>query len=240
MAKELTRWLNALEPAARDTVASQAQMLLLPSGAELYAQGEPVDGIYMVLDGLVKETALSPEENNLQFLRLKGPGEVLGAGEVFSEPVHTMSAMTLRDTRLSWIEQSDLQKILKHHPGVLIWLMQNFSCQLGELRTALVETVYVESAARLTRKLIEVAERFGERTPHGLIIDLNLSRDEWAALVGMAPETVSRILHGLERRGWIALEGRQIRLIEEEKLRAQFASLPARDLSPTPPFREEV
>ncbi len=219
MANVLTHWLNALEPAARDAVASRVQMLLFPQAIEIYAQGDMVDGIYIVLDGLVKERAWS--EGALQFLRLTGPGKVLGAGELFSEPVHTMSALTLRNTRLGWLEQSELQKILTEHPSVLLWLMQQFSAQLGELRTALVETVYVESAARLTRKLVEVAEHFGERTVKGLVIDLDLSRDEWAALVGMAPETVSRILHGLERRGWIALEGRRIRLIEEEKLRGR-------------------
>lgn len=217
----LTRWLNALEPATREAVASRAQMLFFPSDIEIYAQDDMVDGIYVVLDGLVKETAWSVEEGTLQFLRLTGPGKVLGAGELFSEPVQTMSALTLRDTCLGWLEQSQLQEILTEHPSVLLWLMQQFSTQLVELRTALVETVYVESAARLTRKLVEVAEHFGERTAKELVIDLELSRDEWAALVGMAPETVSRILHGLERRGWIALEGRRIRLIEEEKLRGR-------------------
>jgi CRP/FNR family transcriptional regulator len=192
-------------------------MLRFPPEIEIYAQNDSVDGVYIVLDGLVKERAWS--EGTLQFLRLTGPGKVLGAGELFSERVQTMSALTLRDTRLGWLEQSDLQEILTEHPSVLLWLMQRFSAQLRELRTALVETVYVESAARLTRKLVEVAEHFGERTAKGLVIDVDLSREEWAALVGMAPETVSRVLHGLERRGWIALEGRRIRLIEEEKLR---------------------
>lgn len=214
---ELTHWLNALEPTARDAVASRVQMLRFPPEIEIYAQNDSVDGVYIVLDGLVKERAWS--EGTLQFLRLTGPGKVLGAGELFSERVQTMSALTLRDTRLGWLEQSDLQEILTEHPSVLLWLMQRFSAQLRELRTALVETVYVESAARLTRKLVEVAEHFGERTAKGLVIDVDLSREEWAALVGMAPETVSRVLHGLERRGWIALEGRRIRLIEEEKLR---------------------
>jgi len=218
---ELARWLNALESAARNAIASKVQMLLFPPEIEIYAQGDMVDGIYIVLDGLVKEIARSVEEGTLQFLRLTGPGKVLGAGELFSEPVQTMSALTLRDTRLGWLEQSDLQEILTEHPSILLWLMQQFSTQLGELRTALVETVYVESAARLTQKLVEVAEHFGERTTRGVVIDLDLSRDEWAALVGMAPETVSRILHGLERRGWIALEGRRIRLMEEEKLRGR-------------------
>jgi len=215
-AQELSHWLSSLEPAARAAVLAKAHMLILPPQTEVYAQGDPVDGIYIVVEGVVKE--LAAREGCLRLARLSGPGEVLGVGELFSEPVQTMSAVTMRPTRLAWVSQADLHKIFAEHPSVLLWAMQQLSTKLRELRRALVETVYVESAARLTRKLVEVAERFGERTPHGVLIDIKLSRDEWAALAGMAPETVSRVLHDLERRGWIALEGRRIRLLEEEKL----------------------
>ncbi|MCX8103711.1 MAG: Crp/Fnr family transcriptional regulator [Candidatus Bipolaricaulota bacterium] len=215
--KELAQWLASLEPTTQEAVLSKAHTMTFPPGAEIYAQGDPVDGLYIVLEGAVKELAVV--EGCLRLVRLSGPGDVLGAGELFSESVQTMSALTLRQTCVAWVSQADLHELFSEYPSVLIWLMKEFSTQLGELRRALVETVYVESAARLTRKLVEVAQRFGERTAHGVLIDIKLSRDEWAALAGMAPETVSRVLHDLERRGWIALEGRYIRLLEEEKLR---------------------
>jgi CRP/FNR family cyclic AMP-dependent transcriptional regulator len=216
--QELARWLSFLEPSAREAVMAEAHSVTLPPETAVYAQGDPVEGMYIVLEGVVKE--LVAEEGCLRLVRLAGPGSVLGAGELFSEPVQTMSAVTLRPTRLALLRQPDLHEIFVEHPSTLLWVMQQLSDQLRDLRSALVETVYVESAARLTRKLVEVAERFGERTPHGVLIDIKLSRDEWAALAGMAPETVSRVLHDLERRGWVALEGRRIRLLEEEKLRA--------------------
>jgi CRP/FNR family cyclic AMP-dependent transcriptional regulator len=216
-AQELSHWLSSLEPAAREAVMARAHMLALPPHTKIYAQGDPVDGIYIVLEGAVKE--LAADEGCLRLVRLAGPGSVLGAGELFSESLQTMSAVTLRPTRLALLRQPDLHAIFVEHPSILLWLMRQLSARLWKLRTALVETVYLESAARLTHKLVEVADRFGERTSQGVMIDLKLSRDEWAALVGIAPETVSRVLHDLERRGWIALQGRKIWLIDEEKLR---------------------
>jgi CRP/FNR family cyclic AMP-dependent transcriptional regulator len=215
-AQELSHWLSSLEPAAREAVMARAHMLALPPHTKIYAQGDPADGIYIVLEGAVKE--LAADEGCLRLVRLAGPGSVLGAGEPLSASLQTMSAVTLRPTRLALLRQSDLHAMFVEHPSVLLWVMQQLSAKLKDLRRALVETVYVESAARLARKLVEVAERFGERTPNGMLIPIKLSRDEWAALAGMAPETVSRVLHDFERRGWIALEGRKIRLLEEEKL----------------------
>jgi CRP-like cAMP-binding protein len=163
-AQELSHWLSSLEPAAREAVMARAHMLALPPHTKIYAQGDPADGIYIVLEGAVKE--LAADEGCLRLVRLAGPGSVLGAGELFSEPVQTMSAVTLRPTRLALLRQPDLHEIFVEHPSTLLWVMQQLSDQLKDLRRALVETVYVESAARLARKLVEVAERFGERTPH--------------------------------------------------------------------------
>ncbi len=217
---ELARWIEGVDPEACTALTRRAHLLEFPQGAQLYAQGDRVDGVWIVLEGVVKETVSAAD--CLRFVRLSGPGEFLGVGELFSGGVHAMAASALRQTRLAWLGEKELQKIFAEHPSVLLWLMRQFSIRLWGLRTALVEMVYVESAARLTRKLVEVAERFGTRTPQGMTIDLKLSRDEWAALAGMAPETVSRVLHDLERRGWIALEGRKIVFLQEDKLRSPF------------------
>ncbi len=208
---ELARWLEGVDPKAAKALIRRVHLVALPPETTLYAQGDRVRGIYIVLEGIVKEAAFV--EDCLRFIRLSGPGDLLGIGELFSDPVQTMSAVALRQTRLAYIEHSALQKIFPEHPDILLWLMRKLSTRLWGLRTALVETVYVESTTRLTQKLLEVAERFGECTPQGVVIDLKLSREEWAALVGIAPETVSRVLHDLERRGWVALEGRRIWLL---------------------------
>lgn len=219
MTRKLQGLLDKLEPEAREVVLERAQELLFPLDTQIYSQGDLVDGLYIVLDGAVKE--VSQGEGCVRFVRLVGPGEILGMGELFSDAVHTLSAVTLRQTSLAWFARSDICKMFTRYPSLLFWIMEDLVRQLGEVRAALVKTVYVESAARLTRKLVEVAERFGKRASQGVVIDLKLSRDEWAALVGMAPETVSRVLHDLERQGWISLEGRRILLINEEKLCSQ-------------------
>ena len=213
MTRKVQELLEQLEPEARQAVLERAQELSLPPETEIYSQGDLVDGLYILLDGAVKEVAR--DAGCLRFVRLVGPGEVLGAGELFSTAVYTRCAVTLYQTSLAWCAQPDLHKIVSQYPSVLLWITENLARQLVGLRAALVETVYGDSAARLTRKLVEVAERFGRCTPRGVVIDLKLSRDEWAALAGMAPETVSRVLHDLERRGWITLEGRYIRLLKD-------------------------
>ncbi len=216
-AAELARWLEGIDPQACKAMMRRAHLKVVPPETQLYAQGDRVDGIYIVLEGVVKETTVV--EGCLRFVRLSGPGDLLGIGELFNKAAQAMSADTVCQTRLAYFEQDALHKIFVEHPSALLWLVQQLSAWLWRLRTALVETVYVESSTRLTQKLLEVAERFGKQTHQGILIDLKLSREEWAALVGIAPETVSRVLHDLERRGWVALEGRKILLLAKEKLR---------------------
>nr|BAL59965.1 hypothetical protein HGMM_OP4C601 [Candidatus Acetothermum autotrophicum] len=70
-AHELARWLSSLEPAACDAVIAKAHVLALPPETGVYAQGDPVDGIYIVLEGAVKE--LAAFEGCLRLVRLTGP-----------------------------------------------------------------------------------------------------------------------------------------------------------------------
>jgi CRP-like cAMP-binding protein len=141
-AQELSHWLSSLEPAAREAVMARAHMLALPPHTEIYAQGDPADGIYIVLEGAVKE--LAADEGCLRLVRLAGPGSVLGAGEPLSESLQTMSAVTLRPTRLALLRQPDLHAMFVEHPSVLLWLMRQLSARALEdlAHCALVETVY--------------------------------------------------------------------------------------------------
>ncbi|MCS7197198.1 MAG: Crp/Fnr family transcriptional regulator [Candidatus Bipolaricaulota bacterium] len=208
---ELVQWLGGLDPEASKAILRKAHQKVFPAETLLYAQGDRVSGIYIVLEGIVKEFASL--EGCLRYLRLSGPGDLLGIGEIFSQEPQTLSASTVHQSRLVYLEQAAFQQICMKHPSVPLWMMRQLSARLWELRMALVETVYVESATRLVHRLAAVGERFGEQRSQGTLIDLKLSREEWAALVGIAPETVSRVLHDLERRGWVALEGRKIWLL---------------------------
>lgn len=200
-----------LAPEKIEILRAAAHLLEFPADRRIYTQGDPTDGLYCLCEGLVKEISLDAE-GRLRWVRLLGPGELLGSGEALCATPQAQTAIALRQSRLLWIPQEEFRTIATEHADLLLWVAMHMARQLCYLRSALVQRAYTESAVRLTEALHHVAEEFGTATERGRLIDLDLSRDEWAALVGIAPETVSRVLHQLAERGVLELHGRRILL----------------------------
>ncbi|MCS6936367.1 MAG: Crp/Fnr family transcriptional regulator [Candidatus Bipolaricaulota bacterium] len=200
-----------LPPEKIEVIRSAAHLLEYPEGSRIYAQGDSAEGLYGLWQGVVKEISLDGR-GHLRWLRLLGAGELLGSGEVLCAVPQSHTAIALRRSQLFWLSQEDFRAMAREHAEVALWVARHMAQQLCRLRTALAQRAYTESAVRLTEALRRVAQEFGTVTEHGCLIDLDLSRDEWAALVGIAPETVSRVLHQLAERGVIELQGRRILL----------------------------
>ncbi|MCS6903006.1 MAG: Crp/Fnr family transcriptional regulator [Candidatus Bipolaricaulota bacterium] len=205
-----------LAPEKIEIIRAAAHLLEYPADSTIYTQGDPADGLYCLCEGVVKEISLDAEER-LRWVRLLGPGQLLGSGESLCSTPQMQTAIALRQSRLLWLSQEEFRNIGMEHADLLLWVATHMARQLCHLRSALVQRAYTESAVRLTEALQNVAEAFGTVTERGRLVDLDLSRDEWAALVGIAPETVSRVLHQLAERGVIELHGRRILLLDSAR-----------------------
>ncbi len=212
-----TRIFTGLSPEKIEIIRAAAHTVAYPVGGKIYAQGDPADGLYCLCEGLIKEIS-HDAEGRLQWVRLTGVGELLGNGEALCAASQAHTTVALQPSQLLWLPQEDFKSIAAEHPDILLWVATRLAQQLSLLRAALVQRAYTESAVRLTQALQSVAADFGTATERGRLIDFDLSRDEWAALVGIAPETVSRVLHQLAERGWIELRGRRILLLNSASL----------------------
>jgi len=72
---------------------------------------------------------------------------------------------------------------------------------------------------RLAKGLLDLGKHYGVRCEEGLLIDLPLSRQDLAELLGISRQTVCQELQKLARRGLIGLDGRRITLTDLEALR---------------------
>jgi CRP/FNR family transcriptional regulator, cyclic AMP receptor protein len=72
-------------------------------------------------------------------------------------------------------------------------------------------------------RLVELAQRYGEQTDRGVIIDLPISQEELAGWTGSSREAVAKALHSLRDLGLVVTERRQITVSDLDGLRRQAA-----------------
>ena len=76
-----------------------------------------------------------------------------------------------------------------------------------------------DAYSRLAGLILRLMRREGQATERGILLDLQLTRQEMASMIGTSRETVARILSRFQKEGIILLNKQQIIVLDEEKLR---------------------
>jgi CRP/FNR family transcriptional regulator len=92
---------------------------------------------------------------------------------------------------------------------------------MGIMEERMAELAHKSVRERLAGNLLMLKETYGMEGEGSSLIDLALSREDLASIVGTATETVIRLLSEFKSDGLISFEGKKIRVIDPRKLAKQ-------------------
>lgn len=182
-------------------------------GGLIFSEGEPGDGIYIVISGQVKVFKLSMEGKE-KILHMFGPGEPFGEVPVFSGKVYPAAAEATRNSRLLFIPRSKFIELITADPGLALNMLAVLSRRLRGFTTQIENLALKEVPNRLAGYLILMAGE--QQNPE--MVELHISKGQLASFLGTIPETLSRILKKMTDQGLIEVEGRKIRLTDYDGL----------------------
>nr|WP_157527151.1 Crp/Fnr family transcriptional regulator [Kibdelosporangium sp. MJ126-NF4] len=188
-----------------------------PAGATLFAEGEPGDGLFVIVSGKVKVTRPGPDGKAVPYTML-GPGDLLGELTVIDGGPRQANAVALRTTDTAWVAVSAMRAWLARHPSASFRMMGLLAERIRHLNDRLEDASGVDVATRVARALVEQADRFGRRATDGVRFTLDLSQDELAHHVRASRERVNQILGEFVRRGWMRREGDEFVVVDAASL----------------------
>jgi len=97
-----------------------------PSGALLFREGDPADGIFLLCHGGVKLSVGSSHGDSL-LLRSAGPGEILGLSATLTGQEHEVTAETTTPSQLVFIKRKDFLRYLREHSEVCLRVVESLS-----------------------------------------------------------------------------------------------------------------
>ncbi|MEE6273733.1 Crp/Fnr family transcriptional regulator [Georgenia wangjunii] len=208
---------EALDADALQDLRSSMSETTLRRGETLFSEGDPGDRLYLVMEGKVKlgHSASDGRENLLAVL---GPGEVLGELTLFDPGTRTATATAVSPARLLELQHEPFMEFLDTRPALAKHMLRALAQRLRRTNTALADLVFSDVPGRVAKALLDLSERFGERTTEGIRVAHDLTQEELAQLVGASRETVNKSLADFVARGWIRLEGRAVQLLDVERL----------------------
>ncbi|MBG8556261.1 response regulator [Hymenobacter guriensis] len=180
---------------------------------DIYLEGDEPTRVYFVKAGRVKTLKATAGGKEL-ITGLYGPGEFFGYLPLLEQTPHSDSAVALDDSELVYIPRDDFSQLLRN-PAVGHQFIRLLAGRVTEREEQLLGMAYNSIRRRVADTLLRMHEQ-AATAPDAAIY---LSRDDMAALVGTAPESLIRTLSEFKNDGLIELTPKNIRVLQPDKLR---------------------
>jgi CRP-like cAMP-binding protein len=185
-------------------------------GDIIFEEGETINGIYCVKDGICKLTKLSPNGKD-HIVKLIKKGELLGQRSLISDEPVNLSAIALEDMEVCFIPKNEVMGFFDKNNQFSMNVMKTICGDLKEADDHMVNMAQKTVKERLAETLLYLQETFGKNDDNTLKVQL--SRDELASMIGTATESCIRLLSDFNKLGLIELSGKKIILKDINKLK---------------------
>lgn len=189
---------------------------LVKKGEVIFEEGENVNGIFCVKDGVCKLTKLSSNGKD-HIVKLVTKGELLGQRSMISEEPVNLSAVALEDMQVCFIPKSEIMGFFDKNNQFSMNVMRTICGDLKDADSQMVNMAQKTVKERLAETLLYLQDTFGKNEDDSLKIQL--SRDELASMIGTATESCIRLLSDFNKLGLIELKGKKIILKDIPKLK---------------------
>ncbi len=193
-----------------------------PKGTLLCLEGRAPRGVFLLCTGRAKLSTTSSEGKSI-ILRVAEPGEVLGLTATVSNTPYEATVETLEPTQANFISQADFTSFLQDYPEVGMKVAQqlthNCKCAYDEIRSLGLSNSVPEKIAKLVLQWAEHPLDFANRKKSdGIAIRVTLTHDEIAQFAGTSRESVSRVLGGFKKKGWLRIKGATWSILNKDAL----------------------
>ena len=209
-----------LDKSALDILLSIGTTCRYPKGAFVFCTGDLGQHVFFLRKGRIKISKLSPIGHEI-ILWLCFNGEMFGLSEITRGNDRAVSAQACEDSEVMSIPRDQFNTFLMHHPKAAFLTLQILSCRMRVLGDMLVNLVSDNVNTRLAKLILRLGAQYGTRDGKVIHLDIHLTHQEIADMIGTTRQTATTLLGQFKRQGILSIDNRRI-LIESEELLHQL------------------
>jgi CRP-like cAMP-binding protein len=206
-----------LTPEEFARLESRSRFRTYPARSPIYLPEEKADSIFLVAEGLVKVSNLSPDgkESILAFIE---PGEIFGELALLDIRKRDEFVEAVNRTTVVMIPADEFQRIISIRADVSLAITKLVGMRRQRIERRLKNLLFQSTRDRLIHLLLDLEEQFGQDTPEGVRLRIKLSHQDLGNLIGATRETVTSLLGQLRVEGSIEYKRCKIVLKNVPKL----------------------
>lgn len=209
--------LEGLEPAELSLLTANQSQQYYNKSELIFREGALPSGIFYVVEGKVKKYKVD-KDGKEQIIYVANTGEFMGYHALLAEERYPDSAAALEQSLIAFIPKEDFLAVLDKSPTLSRRLLKSLSHEFTVLTNSLSLFAQRSVRERLALQLIVLREKYKVNFEPGTAVEINMSREDLASLVGTARENVVRVLSELKEAGIVETKGRKIIVLDVKEL----------------------
>jgi CRP-like cAMP-binding protein len=177
---------------------------------EIFTEGDQPEWFYIVSKGKIKITKLSHEGKEI-ILELISPTDIFGGVAVLRNFPYPANAVAMEDSDVIKITRKNLMRLVDRFPNLMYCIALQLGDRMKSSYDSLKNIALERVEARIAALLLKLANKVGNETREGIAIDMRLTKQDIADMVGTTVETSIRTFSKFKKQGLLSdREGRII------------------------------
>lgn len=210
----IVRQLSSLKELTRDElirISHCKTSKIIKRGEILFNEGDHVNGVFCIKDGVCKVSKMS-ENGRDQVIKLVKKGDLLGERSLITGGPANLTASALNDMEICFIPKEEIVRDLKRNNNFTMSMLKDLAESLRNADEVIVDMAQKTVKQRLAETLIHLDKKF-VKDDQGYI-DVYLTREDIANIIGTATESAIRILSDFKKNGLIDFKGKRISILD--------------------------
>ncbi|MCP4332907.1 MAG: Crp/Fnr family transcriptional regulator [Gammaproteobacteria bacterium] len=218
--RKATEW-RVLGDDELESIDKCRRMVHCEAGETIFSQGDPGNGVYCIQSGLIGLRRVDVNGNSV-LIRLSSAGSTVGYRTFLTHETHVNSAEALTASVLCYIPRPRVEQLLKANPLLGERFLQHFCDDAAETESDYVRSLTMGMKSRFLHLILIFYERFGYQDENGnSIVELPVKRGELAELVGVRPESISRLIDQLQSDEIMRFNDRRVQFSDVDEVLQQ-------------------
>ena len=181
------------------------------SGEVIFHRDDPGQVLYMIKEGKVKICIISPDGQEIS-LAMFGKGECFGEFALLDGLPRSADAVALEKVECYTLQRSDFHNAIMKNPKIAIQVLEALTKRLRNTDNMVEDLIFLDVYGRVAKKLLELADAHGVKTDDGVRIDVRLTQQELASMVGASRESVNKVMGYFSEKDFISTDKHRITL----------------------------
>ena len=189
-----------------------------PKNHIIFSAGDYADRVFLIESGYVKIYRLSPDGRRVTVGSIRSPGEMMGLAEILWGGERTCFASAINNVSMVIVRKKKFEELLASHTILALKVARLLGARMRDAEAMIHEMVCWQAPGRLALMLLKMGDRCGMASKKGIRIDLQLTHEELANMVGTSRQTVTSLLNTFKADKSIEYEGRSAMVLDPDKL----------------------